>query len=323
MTRSARRVLAPALVLAAAIAPLPSQEQLPPALQGDILDPAQRSRPAITPQIQQALDRLAAESRDNPGDALKLGQYGLALVRVGQIEQGMAALTRAAGMAPDDPRVMLYHAKGLWKANRPSEAADAALKAARSPLATHSVASEANFVAGTIRSRQGSFKEAESLLRESLRLDPANGGALLNLGLLLIARGERAQGLAQLENAALRDPDNPGVLSALARVMEASGKLDRALELWERVVRLVPRDPEARSVLGEHYLSRRRYDAAAEQFAVAVEVRPADANAHALYAQALLNLGRLDEAQREAAQAARLGSTEAEQLLQSIEARRR
>jgi tetratricopeptide (TPR) repeat protein len=263
--------------------------------------------PAATPEGPPNLSKLEADAKARPNDAQAQAHYGLALARTGTIDEGLAVLVRAAGMAPDDPTVQLLYAKGLMAAKRDAEAADTALRAARSPLATKKIAAEAYFTAGSIRWRQRSAKEAEEYLREAVKLDPTNGGAQLNLGLFLYSGGNIPEGLLFMQQAADTSPQNAQVQMRLARVMEAMGKTDRAIDYWTRAMVLRPDDGDIRFILGNHLFAVGNYQEAAVQLARAIEIRESDANAHLAYGEALLRLKRFDEAQAQAEAAKRLG----------------
>lgn len=286
-----------ALALALGLAPAaPAQE---PAAVGGPVPGAAETRPDLA--------KLEAEAKARPGDAAAQGHYGLALVRTGKVDEGLAALVRASGLAPDDPTVLLLYAKGLTAAKRDAEAADVALRAARSPLAPPRLKAEAYFTAGSIRWRQGSSPEAEEYLREAVKLDPSNGGAQLNLGLFLYGKGNIPEGLANMQQAAEHSPDNAQVQMRLARVMEAMGQTERAIEYWTRAMQLRPGDGDIRFILGNHLFAVGRYEEAAAQLKRAVEIRDSDANAHLAYGETLLRLKRFGEAMVQAEAARRLG----------------
>ncbi len=285
--------------------------------------PAEAKQPALSPDVEAALTDLeAAEAAvaASPDDAVAVARYGLAQVRTGHADEGMATLVRASGMAPSDPAVQLLYAKGLMALKREAEAAETALKAARSPLATPRIAAEAFFMAGSLRWRQGLLEEAEGLLRQAVTSDPNNGGALMNLGLFLYSTGNIPEGVNFLQLAAERSPDNVNVQMRLARVMEAMGKADQAIVYWERAAALRPYDGDVAFILGNHYYTFGRYEEAAVQLKRSVDVNAADTNAHLAYGEVLLRLQRFDEARVQAELARKLGAGgPAESLLAAIE----
>jgi tetratricopeptide (TPR) repeat protein len=305
-----RRRRAFGALIALALGPAPAargQAPIPPAPPlpaGAAVDPG----PApVGSDTRPDLANLEAEAKSRPNDPQAQANYGLALVRTGKTDEGLAVLVRASGLAPDDPTVLLQYAKGLAVAKRDAEASDIALRAARSPLATNRLSAEAYFTAGSIRWKQRSVKEAEEYLRQAVKLDPTNGGAQLNLGLFLYSGGNIPEGLLYMQQAADNSPDNAQVQMRLARVMEAMGKTDRAIFYWTRAMELRPDDGDVRFMLGNHLFAVGRYEEAAVQLQRAIEIRDSDANAHLAYGETLLRLKRYDDALIQAQAAKRLG----------------
>ncbi len=227
-------------------------------------------------------------------------------------------------MAPDEPAVMLLYAKGLAAAKRDAEAADVALRAARSPLAPNRLAAEAYFMAGSIRWKQLSNAEAEDYLRRAVKLDPKNGGAQFNLGLFLYNDGKTPEGLLIMQQAAENSLDNARVQMRVARIMELLGRTDSAIVYWSRVVALVPDDGEIRLVLGNLLAAAGRLEEAAVQLERAVEIRDSNVDARLAYSETLLRLELYDEALAQADAAKRLGAgAPADALIELVQFKRK
>ncbi len=264
------------------------------------------------------LAELEADAKANPSDARKLAKYGLALVRAGRNEDGLAALTRARSMSPDEPEVLLLHAKGLAKTGHVAEAIEFSMKAARSPLATPKLAAEALFTAGSLEWRRNDLDEAEKLLKEAITRDRHSAGAYMNLGLLYLDQEKLSDGMAMLEQAALVGQDNPGVLKSLARTFEARGMLDKAFERWKRLVELAPEDPGIHFVFGSYCFEKQMWSLAEKSFQKCVAINAADSSARLKLAQTLQRTGRYDEAEKQALLAQKIGHPEAQSVLESI-----
>ncbi|MDH3283329.1 MAG: tetratricopeptide repeat protein [Acidobacteriota bacterium] len=268
-------------------------------------------------EVGRKIEQLAEDARSHPNDGRTLARYGLALVRTGRLDDGLAALTRAVVLAPEEPLVNLSHAKGLWKGGYSSEAVTAALKVVDSPLSTSKDRAEAYFVAGTIRSMQGDFDAAEEFLRKSIEANPKNVGALLNLGLMLVSREKRSEGLALLDKARTHGPDNARVHATFAQVSEQLGHLGNAIVSWERVAELRPADPNIHLRLGGSYMGSQEFEKAARSFATLVELEPENGTYYLAYGEALLRLRLYDEAMEQAKTAAQLGEA-ADSLVSAI-----
>ncbi len=278
----------------------------------------------LTDEVKENLDTLAAEVRKSPEDALKTAQYGWALTKVGRIEEGLAALTRASGLAPGEPKVQLLVARGLWKAKQDDEALDAATKVSGSPLATNHEIAEAFGLIGYIRFSQGRTRDAETAFREGIKRDPGNGPLLLNLGLMLRGvRGRMAEGLALVEEAVQKSPADVQVLGIAANVMFGVGRLTREKELREQMADLRPDDPRLAAQAAAVEFRAAEYDKAAKRLEHALKAAPDDGGGQLMYAQTLLRLGRYDDARRAAETAERLGVAEAAATISAIDFERR
>jgi tetratricopeptide (TPR) repeat protein len=306
------RTLPAALASLACLAPgaLAQEQQAPPPHEEteQKLRSIRDQNMPVTQEIQEKLDKLAADSAAHPEDAMKMAEYGYRLLQVGRLEPGMAQLNRAIALAPNEPKIQLIYARGLWKSKELDEAADAALRAAASPLSSVRDSSEAFRVAGAVRWEQAKTSQAEEYFRSAVKRDPSNTGALSNLGTLLVELKRRAEGVDILEQAVQKGKDDPKQLATIARVFEGIGDLDRAWPVWVRISELVPNDPDVNFIAASHLMQRQSFAEAIVRLERALKVKPADANAHLMYSQALLRVGRYDDAKREAGLAEKLGA---------------
>lgn len=301
------RVLA-AAVLAMSLSPALAQLESPD-LPVSPLGPGQvfGNVTQLTPEVQARLDQLAAAVQADPEDAMALARYGLALVRVGRKEDGLAALTRATVKAPDEPTVILLHAKGLWKSGYAGEAVQQALRVTRSPLAAGDDVAEAFFVAGTVRSMQGDYVTGQRYLLDCVERNPNHVGAMVNLGLMLASQGQASEGVRWLEKARLAAPDSLRVQASYAKILDQMGMVDKARGAWERVAELRPDDLQVMANLSHAYMNVQDYQKAAYWLEKVVGLAPDDKLARMFFAEALLRLGRFDDAREQARQAAALG----------------
>lgn len=155
------------------------------------------------PQTQREQEEREASRRlrTHPNDARALEDRGVARLRLGRVEQGVADLERAAALNPKSPDVRANLAYGMMQRRRLPEA----LIAARAALALNPNHIAANAYAGHI---------------------------------LLATGGDLTQALAHLERAASRSPDDVDVRIDLLTAHLQRGELDRAgIDL--RVLRLL------------------------------------------------------------------------------------
>lgn len=262
---------------------------------------------SMPPRLQAWIDEAKAAWEKSPQDAVKLAEYGRRLVVAGQEGEGLALLTKAVGLAPQNPEVLLSQAKSLSKASSWLAAEESALKAARSPLATKKIAAEARVLAATMKIRSNDLKGAEALLKEATELDPKNGGAHLNLGMLYYDAQRRDEALFELELASQLNLNNARFQSTLAKLYEAMGLGPRAKEIWRRVVALSPGDGDSRFILANYCMQAGQWAESASLLREAVAINPADGNAQLALGVSLLQLGDLEGAEKQAEKAEKLG----------------
>ena len=97
------------------------------------------------------------------------------------------------------------------------------------------------FQAALIRHRAGKLDEAERNYRLSLRLDPGNAGAWINLGVICRATGRPRAAIACLTRGLRLKPDDGGAWSNLGNALRMAGRLEEALAAHDRAVTLAPR----------------------------------------------------------------------------------
>ncbi|GAB4375009.1 MAG: hypothetical protein Kow0062_13590 [Acidobacteriota bacterium] len=270
----------------------------------------------------QTLETLEARLAERPGDAELHARYAFELERAGRPDDARRAAQRAEALAPDDPRVKLWIARMHDAGGRWAESALAALAAVSSPLASDADRAEGLFIAGTARSRLGDLVEAERLLRRATEIDPWNGRALMNLGIVLYGMGRAGEGLNALLLASRRAENDGWLLIRIADVLDALGRRDLTLSMRRRIVELRPDDPRAHRTLGLALVARREIDAALAALRRAAELAPQDAEVRTTLAQLLLTAGRDEEAARWAREAVALGDASAQGILRTIETKR-
>lgn len=176
----------------------------------------------------------------------------------------------------------------------------------------------------------GRLGEAETLLRETVRLDPSHADAYNRLGFLRARRGDGAGALDCLRKAAALKPysaefasnlgsaelkfgDAEAAAKALERAINLNAALpqthynlglalqklnqhDRAISCFEKALAIRPILAEALLGLGESLRSSRRNDEAIAVFERLVALKPKAARARLLLARVLEAAGRMEEA---------------------------
>src|SRR5262249_41127973 len=113
---------------------------------------------------------------------------------------------------------------------------------------------------GVIALQRGEDERALDLLDEAIRLDPADGDAHANLGLLLLKARQLPQALAAYAAAVTIRPDSVAAQLGLARALAALDLGDFAYDAFRAVLAVAPDYVEAIVSFGWSLNDRGRYD---------------------------------------------------------------
>ncbi|WP_022929156.1 hypothetical protein [Patulibacter americanus] len=158
------------------------------------------------------------------GDGEGLHELGKAAFDAGREDEGLALLRVAATFG--DAAAFADLGAALERADAPSDAVIAAYEGALALECDVRVA-----LAVELSHRDGDVPRVATLLQDAV-VD-GEPGALHQLGLLRLRRGELEESIALLERAVAED-DDPDVLDSLARAMARAGRTDEAFGLFER-----------------------------------------------------------------------------------------
>jgi spermidine synthase len=95
----------------------------------------------------------------------------------------------------------------------------------------------------------GKPEEASQHYKEALRLDPDLVEAHMNLGNLLLARGEIQDAIAQYKDVLRLKPESAEAHNYLGRALARSGRAPEAIEHYEEALRFKPNLMEAQNNL--------------------------------------------------------------------------
>jgi tetratricopeptide (TPR) repeat protein len=139
--------------------------------------------------------------------------------------------------------------------------------------------------------------EAVENYRRALKFDANNIEALLNLGCILLKRGETEAAEECYRKALGLDPNSAETHSNLGVVMKRSGQMDAALTYFERALVLRPDFCEAHINLGTVFQAMGNGRAAVACYQRALHINPVSAQAHSNHGDALLSLDDLEQAE--------------------------
>jgi Tfp pilus assembly protein PilF len=177
----------------------------------------------------------------------------------------------------------------------------------------------AAFAAAT-HTQAATYRDSETLYRTTLARNPAAWLAQLNLGGMLLERGQLAEAQARLTAAESLQPDFPLTHFDLGQLYLRQNEMAAAAAEFRASLRLHAEDAEACNNLGIALASRGERDAADEQFAAALRIRPDYPLALCNWSIVLMQQQRWADARGHVAEALRLqpGNALAQELLKQL-----
>ena len=143
--------------------------------------------------------------------------------------------------------------------------------------------------------RLGQGAEAEAEARGVLKLDRTDIGAMINLGLALMARMALGEAESILAAAVKRAPDNPVALANLGAVQQKAERPAAARDTLERAVTLAPGNAAAWGNLAAAAAKLGDPERAAAAAEHALTLDPGNATAHAVRGDLLFESNRVTE----------------------------
>jgi tetratricopeptide (TPR) repeat protein len=183
-------------------------------------------------------------------------------------QDAAASYAKAAALAPNDPEPharagVLYEQQKDWP------------QAEREYLAAQKIKPSSEALAGLVNVYQATQRpaEAESTLRDYLKLQPDDAKAHLQLGRLLLAQGKKGE--AAQEFAAIRSgQSDPVTLRQLAGEFVAGKDYPHAIEIYRDLVAQSPKDGDLHHRLGSALLYTQDYANAEKELIVAANLDP-------------------------------------------------
>lgn len=253
----------------------------------------EKARAGDFPGARQALSSLLAADDRRVSAWVALG--GLELRR-GEPVAAIAALERAARLAPTDPVVRYDLAVALERAGRSGEAEASYREALR--RGPNMSAPRLN-LAGLLLDG-GRAPEAAAVLEASVPLvaaGPVRGRVLTRLGLAWRRAGDTAKAGAAYDQAILHDPRSTAPRLGRARVLLEQGQAGEAAAEIDRVIAIDPSSATGHFLRGLLAARRGATEEARRDYAEAVRLRPSSREARFNLGRAELSLGNVPAAE--------------------------
>lgn len=176
--------------------------------------------------------------RAQPRSAKAHQLLGAALMEVGRVDEGVAALETADRMLArlPDPRAEARVSLGV--AYERQGRLDRAEQVYEEILRARADQPDALWRLGVVRWSQGRRAEGARLWERAIEVDPGHARAMTDLGIASAARGDVAAAERLWLRAAEVDPRTPGPWLYLGNVYAARGELTRARAAWTRFLEL-------------------------------------------------------------------------------------
>jgi len=148
-----------------------------------------------------------------------------------------------------------------------------------------------------IRSHQnGNLRQAETLYRQILQLDPRQADALHLLGFLGFQTGHPQEGIPIIRRAITLNPQDPIYHFNLGIVLHSQGQLPEAAACFQAALRINPQGVEVYKNLAEVFRKQGKMEEAIACLSEALRINPEFVEGHNDVGILLKNLGRLTEA---------------------------
>lgn len=142
----------------------------------------------------------------------------------------------------------------------------------------------------------GTYANAETLWRATVRQDPDSWVGLCELSNILLGEGRLDEAVACAQKAVDLKPDYSGAQNNLALALFQQGHVDEAVDHYQKALAASPGNAPAHSNYGNALARMGRIDEAISQYEQAINIRPDFDSAHNNLADVLWQKGKVDEA---------------------------
>ncbi|OOG27254.1 hypothetical protein B1C78_03710 [Thioalkalivibrio denitrificans] len=243
-------------------------------------------------QTEQGLQVLETALTARPDEAALHEMRGMALMRTGDRDAGLAALRQASAVGERPGRaesaVILSH----LQAREYQQALEAALQF----RGRHPEDPESHNLLGAALLGLDRLDEAREAFGEAMRLDPGNASAAMNLGSMEMRLGRVDEARQAFEAIQRRDPGHPFSAQQLATLEMQAGEPAAAQRWLRRAVETHPQILEPALMLAHIQLTTGQPEEALKTLGNALEQHPERLQAYYAMADTLFAQRRLNDA---------------------------
>ncbi|MEM1176843.1 MAG: tetratricopeptide repeat protein [Acidobacteriota bacterium] len=229
-------------------------------------------------QPEKALELVDLAISKDPRNPDALIQKSVLLARTGRADEAVTVLAAGLEAAPDHPRMNLQYARVAEMANGNLAAAEERIRAAldRDPFLAGGW-----LTLGQILNRQSRFDEAEVSFKEGLARRVDDQALHASLGQLLARRHKRKEAESHLREALrLSERMRPDLHIALGALLAEGNRLEEAQQQYAMVLESDPEHPGARNNKAIALYRSGRFGEAVQLLEALVEDFPRMADAH-------------------------------------------
>jgi tetratricopeptide (TPR) repeat protein len=142
----------------------------------------------------------------------------------------------------------------------------------------------------------GQMREAETIYRQVLDINPDHADANHLLGVMRYQLGDHAQAVESISRAIAMAPDQPMYHSNLGTALHELGRLEEAVASYHKALAIKPDYADAHNNLGIVFKTMGRLEEAVASYHKTLAIKPDHVEAHSNLGNALKRMGRLEEA---------------------------
>lgn len=222
---------------------------------------------------------------------------------------------RQALAIKEDSNILVLHGFVLIELKQSDEAEQCLCKALKLDPANE----EAHYNLGRVYIAKGQFDTAEKHLKTAIEINPKYGFPYAELGQLL-AKDRPKEAISFLRKAVNYDPNDGWSIAYLATALHQLRKLKAADEQYRRLLELWPNESLPYRNYGDFLACNKKDSATAEwNLRKAVEIEPKDQWNNYFLGKHLISWDRSEEARTYLAKAARLGHSQASELIRWLD----